>query len=67
MKPAKLFPMFLKLSARHCLVVGAGTIAESKITSLLEAGNYALPDWLKPLDALLAAYWSVARRFLARR
>jgi len=36
-------------------------------TSLLEAGNYALPDWLKPLDALLAAYWSVARRFLPRR
>jgi precorrin-2 dehydrogenase/sirohydrochlorin ferrochelatase len=38
MKPAKLFPMFLKLSARPCLVVGAGTIAESKIASLLEAG-----------------------------
>jgi precorrin-2 dehydrogenase/sirohydrochlorin ferrochelatase len=34
----KLFPMFLKLSARPCLVVGAGTIAESKIASLLEAG-----------------------------
>ena len=32
-----LFPMFLKLSARPCLVVGAGTIAESKIASLLEA------------------------------
>jgi len=30
--------MFLKLSARPCLVVGAGTIGESKITSLLEAG-----------------------------
>jgi precorrin-2 dehydrogenase/sirohydrochlorin ferrochelatase len=39
MKPAKLFPMFLKLSARHCLVVGAGTIAESKIASLLEVGG----------------------------
>ena len=38
MKPPKLFPMFLKLSARPCLVVGAGTIAESKIASLLEAG-----------------------------
>src|SRR5437879_9762681 len=37
MKPAKLFPMFLKLSARPCLVVRAGTIAESKIGSLLEA------------------------------
>src|SRR5438309_11606302 len=39
MRPAKLFPMFLKLSARPCLVVGAGTIAESKIAGLLEAGG----------------------------
>jgi precorrin-2 dehydrogenase / sirohydrochlorin ferrochelatase len=39
MKPEKLFPMFLKLSARPCLVVGAGAIAESKIVSLLEAGG----------------------------
>jgi precorrin-2 dehydrogenase / sirohydrochlorin ferrochelatase len=39
MKPAKLFPMFLKLSARPCLVIGAGTVAESKIASLLEAGG----------------------------
>jgi precorrin-2 dehydrogenase/sirohydrochlorin ferrochelatase len=29
--------MFLKLGGRPCLVVGAGTIAESKITSLIEA------------------------------
>jgi precorrin-2 dehydrogenase/sirohydrochlorin ferrochelatase len=39
MKPAKLFPMFLKLSVRPCLVVGAGAVAESKIASLLEAGG----------------------------
>ena len=32
-----LFPMFLKLTARRCVVVGAGAIAESKIESLLEA------------------------------
>src|SRR5467141_1568649 len=38
MKLEKLFPMFLKLSARPCLVVGAGAVAESKISSLLEAG-----------------------------
>jgi precorrin-2 dehydrogenase/sirohydrochlorin ferrochelatase len=32
-----LFPMFLKLTARPCVVVGAGAIAEGKIASLLEA------------------------------
>jgi precorrin-2 dehydrogenase / sirohydrochlorin ferrochelatase len=36
--PASLFPLFLKLEDRPCLVVGAGTIAASKISSLLEAG-----------------------------
>jgi len=38
MNSEKLFPMFLKLASRLCLVVGAGTIAEAKIASLLEAG-----------------------------
>jgi precorrin-2 dehydrogenase/sirohydrochlorin ferrochelatase len=37
MAEPKLFPMFLKLAERPCLVVGAGTIGESKIASLLEA------------------------------
>lgn len=32
-----LFPAFLKLRGRPCMVVGAGEIAWSKITSLLEA------------------------------
>ena len=32
-----LFPIFLKLAAKPCVVVGAGTIAESKIESLLQA------------------------------
>jgi precorrin-2 dehydrogenase / sirohydrochlorin ferrochelatase len=33
-----LFPAFLKLSGRHCLVVGAGAIGEEKIDGLLRAG-----------------------------
>jgi len=33
-----LFPMFVKLESRSCLVVGAGTIGEPKISSLIAAG-----------------------------
>jgi precorrin-2 dehydrogenase/sirohydrochlorin ferrochelatase len=32
-----LFPVFLKLAGRRCVVIGAGNIAESKIESLLLA------------------------------
>jgi precorrin-2 dehydrogenase/sirohydrochlorin ferrochelatase len=35
---APLFPMFLKLEGRPCLVVGAGNIAEQKIRGLLDCG-----------------------------
>jgi len=35
--PPRLFPLFLKLENRPCLVVGASTIAEGKIAGLLEA------------------------------
>ena len=34
-----MFPIFLKLEGRQCLVVGAGTIAAPKIDSLLRAGG----------------------------
>ena len=34
-----LFPMFLKLEGRQCLVVGAGKVGESKIAGLLETGT----------------------------
>ncbi len=36
-KTMPLFPIFLKLTARRCLVVGAGGLAESKIESLRAA------------------------------
>ncbi len=32
-----LFPIFMKLTGRRCLVVGAGSIAEGKIESMIEA------------------------------
>lgn len=32
-----LFPIFLKLTGRHCVVIGAGHLAESKIASLRSA------------------------------
>lgn len=36
--PASLFPIFLKLSERTVVVVGAGTVAASKLDHLLDAG-----------------------------
>ena len=60
MNPAKLFPMFLKLGGRPCLVVGAGTIAESKIASLIEADAQVLvvaPDATPGVRA-----WAEAKR-----
>jgi precorrin-2 dehydrogenase/sirohydrochlorin ferrochelatase len=33
-----LFPMFMKLEGRQCLVVGAGKVGEPKIDGLLETG-----------------------------
>ena len=34
----QLFPMFVKLAGRECLVVGGGPVAESRIESLLACG-----------------------------
>ncbi len=38
MSSAPLFPMFLKLTGRPCLVVGAGRLGEQKIRGLIESG-----------------------------
>lgn len=35
--PPALFPLFVKLEGRRCVVVGAGALGESKIASLLDA------------------------------
>jgi precorrin-2 dehydrogenase/sirohydrochlorin ferrochelatase len=38
MKPAPLFPAFLKIDGRPCLVVGGGPVAEEKVSGLIHAG-----------------------------
>jgi precorrin-2 dehydrogenase/sirohydrochlorin ferrochelatase len=35
-----LFPMFMKLEGKRCLVVGAGKVGEPKIGSLIETGAF---------------------------
>lgn len=53
-----LFPMFLKLEGRSCLVVGAGAIGEPKIESLLTAG--ASVRVIAPRVAATVAEWARA-------
>lgn len=38
MNQSSLFPMFTKIDGKHCLVVGAGSIALQKIQALLQCG-----------------------------
>src|SRR5229473_5179571 len=51
-----LFPMFLKLEGRSCLVVGAGAIGGPKIESLLTAG--ASVRVIAPRVTAAVAEWS---------
>ena len=67
-----LFPAFLKLAGRRCLVVGAGPIAQEKIEGLLRAGaeiKIVAPSATPGIRALARekkVRWD-ARRFRATR
>jgi precorrin-2 dehydrogenase/sirohydrochlorin ferrochelatase len=58
-----LFPMFLKLAGRQCVVIGAGLLAESKIASLLDSGAKVVviaPEatpWVQDLAATGKLQW----------
>jgi precorrin-2 dehydrogenase / sirohydrochlorin ferrochelatase len=59
---SELFPAFIKLEGRPCLVVGAGSIATSKIASLLRAAariTVVAPE-AKPEIAKLAATGNIS-------
>ena len=47
-----LFPMFLKLAGRTCLVVGAGRVGEPKIGGLIETGARIRVVALQATDAV---------------
>jgi precorrin-2 dehydrogenase / sirohydrochlorin ferrochelatase len=56
--PPALFPAFIKLAGRRCIVVGAGSVAASKITSLLECGaqiTVVAPRAAESIEHLAAA------------
>lgn len=67
MKPS-LFPVFIKLAGRACLVIGAGSVAESKIASLLDSGAQvtvvapAATDEIQRLAASRLIRW-IPRKF----
>jgi len=51
--PPVLFPLFLKLSGRRVIVVGAGPVAATKVKSLLETGaeiTVIAPDFVPELE-----------------
>jgi len=56
--PPSLFPAFIKLAGRRCVVVGAGSVASSKITSLLDCGaqvTVVAPRATKSVEQLAAS------------
>jgi precorrin-2 dehydrogenase / sirohydrochlorin ferrochelatase len=56
----RLFPLFLKLDGRKCLIVGAGKIAESKIVSLLATGAHL--HVVAPQATQRIKAWALERR-----
>lgn len=61
-----LFPLFLKLRGRRCLVIGAGKISEGKIAGLLEAGAHV--DVVAPRATVQIEQWHKKRKIrLTRR
>ncbi len=59
MKGTNLFPAFLKIEGRRCLVVGAGSVGEEKIGGLLRAGAEILV--VAPSATTRVRDWSAAR------
>ncbi|HEY6292408.1 MAG TPA: bifunctional precorrin-2 dehydrogenase/sirohydrochlorin ferrochelatase [Terriglobia bacterium] len=59
-EPPSLFPVFLKLTGRACLVVGAGEVAQSKIEGLLASG--AKIEVVAPQAAEAVQAWAGAGR-----
>ena len=57
---SRLFPMFVKLEGRRCLVVGAGKIGEPKIAGLIETGARIYVIALQASDAV--QQWAKAGR-----
>src|ERR1700691_680317 len=55
-----LFPAFLKLTGRHCLVVGAGPVAQEKIEGLVRAGATVLVVAPQATDSVRA--WARAKK-----
>ena len=56
MNTASLFPMFLKLEGRNCLVLGAGGVGEQKIRSLLDCGAHLRV--VAPFASALVREWA---------
>jgi len=64
---ASLFPMFVKLAGRRCLVVGGGKVAEAKVEGLFASGAIVVVVALEVTEKI--AGWNRERRltWYARR